>query len=117
VTSRPAARRRMGKCHVSRGDGLRRGRLRAVVSYWHERGEKELKSNDSEWAEIHSFFRCRACVTGGQTERLEVGLTRSGVRVQCKKHGLVVHVTPESLLEMIARGPQCDCCPGGMHRS
>jgi len=67
--------------------------------------------------EIHSFVHCRKCVTGGQTERLEVGMTRTGLRVQCKKHGLIVDFTPEFLLAQLARGPQCDCCPGGMHRS
>lgn len=66
---------------------------------------------------IHSFVHCRACHERGQTERLEVGVTRAGWRVDCKKHGIVVHMTPDELREQIARGPQCDCCPGGMHRS
>lgn len=65
--------------------------------------------------EIHSFVHCMRCVRGNQTERLEIGLTRSGIRFQCKKHGLVGHWTPEQLAEQLAAGPRCDClddqCP------
>ncbi len=67
--------------------------------------------------EIHTFFHCRQCVERQQTGRIEAGLTRTGIMVQCKKHGTVGHFTPEKLREWLARGPQCACCPGGMHRS
>lgn len=67
--------------------------------------------------EIHSYFHCKQCVRGGQTERIEAGLTRTGIRVDCKKHGLIGHFTPQQLTEWLAKGPLCDCCPGGMHRS
>lgn len=66
---------------------------------------------------ILSYAHCRACVVGRQTERLEAGISRTGVVINCKKHGIVTHFSPEQLREQIARGPQCDCCPGGMHRS
>lgn len=66
---------------------------------------------------IHTFFNCRACVVGQQTQRIEAGISRTGVVVQCKKHGLVGHFSPEQLAAVIARGPVCECCPGGMHRS
>ncbi len=65
--------------------------------------------------EILTFAHCRACVLGGQTPRVEVGLTTHGIRVQCKKHGLIAHWTPQQLADQVARGPQCDCCPGGKH--
>lgn len=67
--------------------------------------------------EIHSFIHCRACVEGRQTPRIEVGVSRTGVVVNCKKHGIIVHLSPEQLQEELARGAQCDCCPGGMHRN
>jgi hypothetical protein len=67
--------------------------------------------------DIHSYFHCRKCVIGGQTERLEIGLTRTGMLVACRKHGKVEHFTPDKLSEQLARGPQCECCPEGMHRS
>lgn len=67
--------------------------------------------------EIHSFAHCRTCVLGGQTQRLECGISRTGFVVRCKKHGLVWHLSPGQLSAEIAKGPQCACCPGGMHRS
>lgn len=67
--------------------------------------------------EIHTFLHCRKCTLGGQTERLEVGITRSGIRVDCRKHGLVGHFTAEQVAEWVAKGIRCECCPGGMHRS
>lgn len=66
---------------------------------------------------IHSFLHCRACTAGQQTPRLEAGVSRTGIVVQCKKHGIVVHFSPDQLRQFITRGPQCDCCPGGSHRS
>lgn len=65
--------------------------------------------------EIHSHMHCRTCFGLGQTERLQVGLTRKGIQVNCPKHGEVAHFTPEQLQQQVARGAQCDCCPGGMH--
>jgi hypothetical protein len=67
--------------------------------------------------EIHSYVHCKQCVMGHQTERIEAGLTATGIRVDCKKHGLITHFTPDELRAQMARGPQCDCCPGGRHRS
>lgn len=67
--------------------------------------------------DIHTFVQCKTCVLGQQTERLEAGISRTGVAIRCKKHGLVAHFSPEELLQQLARGPQCHCCPGGMHRS
>lgn len=66
---------------------------------------------------IHSFMHCRTCVERQQIERLEVGISRTGVVVQCKKHGIVVHYSPSELQRQVGRGPTCDCCPGGSHRS
>ncbi len=67
--------------------------------------------------DIHSFVHCKQCMLHYQTERLEAGLSHTGVVIQCKKHGLIVHFSPEELAQQLTRGPQCDCCPGGMHRS
>ena len=67
--------------------------------------------------EIHTFAHCRKCVESQQTPRIEAGLSRTGIVVQCKKHGLIGHWSPEQLTTFLARGPQCECCPGGMHRS
>lgn len=67
--------------------------------------------------EIHSFARCLTCVTNRETEWLEVGRTTTGVRIQCRKHGLVFFLTAKDLQREIERGRQCDCCPGGVHRS
>lgn len=64
--------------------------------------------------EIHSFIHCHSCHARGQTERLEVGLTASGIRVDCRKHGIVVAFTPSELAEQIAQGPQCDGCRQGV---
>lgn len=66
---------------------------------------------------IHSFVHCKACGTRGQTERLSAGLSRTGVVIECKKHGLIVHFSPEELAHWLTLGVQCDCCPGGRHRS
>lgn len=85
---------------------------RRLVEHVHELG---ASVEDDTY--IHSFIRCQACVERGQTERLEAGITRTGITVQCKKHGVVVHYTAESLRRQVTRGPQCDCCPGGRHRS
>ncbi len=65
--------------------------------------------------QIHSYFHCKACMTGNQTERLEVGLTPTGILVCCKKHGVVGGFTPAQLTAEIQRGPRCECCPGGAH--
>lgn len=77
----------------------------------------ELGSALRDDLHIHSWIHCKACVERGQTERLEAGVSSTGVVVQCKKHGIIVHFSPEQLGRQIARGPQCDCCPGGRHRS
>jgi hypothetical protein len=61
---------------------------------------------------IHAFIHCRRCVVGRQTQRLEVGLTSEGLRVQCKKHGLVGDFTPASLAARLAHPPECECCQG-----
>lgn len=62
--------------------------------------------------EIHTYFHCRTCLERKQTERIEVGLTDAGIRIQCPKHGKVLQLTPEQLEARVARGPQCDCCAG-----
>jgi len=67
--------------------------------------------------EIRMYFHCRRCSVSGQTERLEAGISATGLRVDCKKHGLVGHFTPEKLRECLANPPECDCCPGGRHLS
>lgn len=67
--------------------------------------------------EIHTYINCRKCVERRQTQRLEAGISKTGVVVNCKKHGIVVHVSPRHLALQLSRGPQCSCCPGGMHRS
>ena len=66
---------------------------------------------------IHSYIHCRACTVGGQTERLEVGISRTGMIVNCKKHGIVGHFSLGQLGAELDRGPRCDCCPGGTHWS
>lgn len=65
--------------------------------------------------QIHSFIHCRACAERGQIQRLEAGVSTTGVVVKCKKHGLVCHFSPQELTQQLAQPPQCDCCPGGIH--
>lgn len=77
----------------------------------------ELASVLTDDIVIHSFIHCRACSTRNQTERLEVGMSSTGLVVQCKKHGIIVHYSTDQLREQLLRGPECDCCPGGRHRS
>ncbi len=62
--------------------------------------------------EPQGFIHCRQCVARGQTQRLEVGLTRQGLVVLCKKHGLVGEFTPRALAELLAHPPECECCQG-----
>lgn len=64
-------------------------------------------------SEILGFVHCRQCTEGRQTPRLEVGLTKEGILVGCKKHGIVVHFTPELLAEAIANPPACELCARG----
>lgn len=63
-------------------------------------------------SEIKGFVHCRQCATRGQTQRLKVGLTTEGLLVQCTKHGLVGHFTPETLGALLSHPPECDCCKG-----
>lgn len=67
--------------------------------------------------QIHSFVHCRACFEGRQTPRIEAGISTTGVVIRCKKHGIIVHFSPQQLRQQITRGAQCECCPGGMHRN
>lgn len=67
---------------------------------------------------IERYFHCRKCMASpGKSARIEVGLTRSGVRVDCKKHGLIGHLTPDGISGMIIENPPCECCAGGKHLS
>ncbi len=61
-------------------------------------------------SEIRSFVHCRRCAEGQQTQRLEVGLTGEGLRVQCKKHGLVAEFSLGTLADLLAHPPGCECC-------
>lgn len=56
------------------------------------------------------FIQCRTCAERQQTQRLEVGLTDTGLIVLCKKHGLVGEFTPEGLSVLLAHPPECECC-------
>lgn len=56
------------------------------------------------------FVHCKRCTLLGQTQRLEVALDAGGLTVQCKKHGLVVRLTPASLAALLAHPPRCACC-------
>lgn len=67
--------------------------------------------------EVHTHAHCRGCMEGRQTERTQVGLSSTGLVIYCKKHGLIAHFSPDQLREQLAKGPQCACCPGGMHRN
>lgn len=93
-------------CAVCGFDGGR------VIS--HTTVEKEKMMADFE---IHTFAHCKACFQGGQTPRIAAGLSTTGVVIQCGKHGLICHFSPEELTQQLALGPRCHCCPGGMHRS
>lgn len=66
--------------------------------------------------EIHTYLHCKRCLGAWQTERVEVGFTPEGIRLNCRKHGLIAHFTPEQIAERITRPPECDCCAGGKHR-
>ena len=77
------------------------------------------------WQEIHTFFQCAACMREKPASqspqnfmRLNVGLTSEGLQVWCVRHDInVVKLSPDALREMLGKGPQCACCPGGLHRS
>lgn len=60
--------------------------------------------------ELRGYLHCRACTERGQTQRLEVGIDDSNLVVQCKKHGLVVALTPGLLAELLQHPPECECC-------
>ncbi|HEY3493711.1 MAG TPA: hypothetical protein VGK73_03450 [Polyangiaceae bacterium] len=60
--------------------------------------------------ELRGCLHCRACTERGQTQRLEVGIDDSNLVVQCKKHGLVVALTPDTLAELLSHPPECECC-------
>lgn len=62
---------------------------------------------------VRGFVHCKQCVLRQQVQRLEVGVTDEGLLVSCKKHGIVVHFTPELLAETIASPPPCDLCARG----
>jgi|GEM_PF-2442127 len=75
---------------------------------------------------IHSYVECRRCAGEASAHRqsprkysrFRIGLTRDGIQVWCSRHEMeVAHFTPEQLGEFMSKGPQCECCPGGMHRS
>lgn len=77
-----------------------------------------------ETKQIQTFMHCVMCnrenpgVAPKKWARLEVGLTRRGLQVWCLRHDAeVVHLTADQIVEFLARGPLCSCCPGGMHRS
>ncbi len=64
---------------------------------------------------IERYFHCRKCTVQKIKGRLKCGLTTTGFRCDCAKHGLIGHFTPEQLAILILNMPHCDCCPGGEH--
>jgi hypothetical protein len=79
---------------------------------------------EAETKQIQTFLHCARCTRENpgmppkKWARLEVGFTRRGLQVWCLRHDMeVAHFTPEKIVEFLARGPLCACCPGGMHRS
>jgi hypothetical protein len=65
---------------------------------------------------VHTYLHCRKCLALPNWQPMEVGITQTGLLVNCPEHGRVVFLTPETLAQWISRGPQCDCCRGGKHR-
>jgi hypothetical protein len=65
---------------------------------------------------VHTYLHCRKCLALPNGQPMELGITRTGLLVNCPEHGRVVFFTPEALAQWIARGPQCDCCREGKHR-
>jgi hypothetical protein len=65
---------------------------------------------------VHTYLHCRECLMLQNGQATEIGITGTGLLVNCPKHGRVIFFTPEILAEWISRGPQCDCCRGGKHR-
>lgn len=64
---------------------------------------------------IHSFARCKKCVTDGKRADIEAGLTPYGLQIWCKRHNInVFHFTIEELKEQI-KTPKCACCDGDTH--
>lgn len=61
-------------------------------------------------ADLRGYLHCRACTERQQTQRLEVGIDADSLVVQCKKHGLVVALTPDTLAELLQHPPECECC-------
>ena len=63
---------------------------------------------------IHTFMHCRSCVVMGGKTQLEVGLSRTGVVVRCKRHGIVGHLSPTQLENVLHGPPLCDDCARGV---
>jgi hypothetical protein len=59
---------------------------------------------------IHTYLHCRQCLALTNVQPTELGITRTGLLVNCPEHGPVVFFTPEKLAQWIMRGPECDCC-------
>jgi|APDOM4702015159_1054818.scaffolds.fasta_scaffold26503_3 hypothetical protein len=64
-------------------------------------------------ARVKGFIHCRTCTLGGQTQRLEVGVTDESLIVLCRKHGLVGEWSPHDLALLLAHPPECECCRHG----
>lgn len=61
--------------------------------------------------EIVRFMWCRQCAVGTGKPQLEVGLTRTGIQVWCKRHEMnVAHLTPDEISAFLAHPPDCECC-------
>jgi hypothetical protein len=65
---------------------------------------------------VHTYLHCRQCLASPPGQRMELGITKTGLLVSCPEHGLVVFFTPLALAQWISRPPQCDCCRGKRHR-
>ena len=62
---------------------------------------------------FETYLYCRTCSEARQTQRLEAFVSNDGLTLNCKKHGLVVCLTPERLTEFMNRGQQCELCERG----
>jgi len=66
--------------------------------------------------QIHTYLHCRHCFALPPGHPIELGITSTGLLVNCPMHGRVMHFTPDVLAEWVAREPHCEHCQDGTHQ-
>lgn len=52
---------------------------------------------------IENYAHCQGCVRDHSRQHLDVGLTATGIKVSCRMHGVVWHLTPDGLRDELAK--------------